>query len=85
MLLITFNRKRVQQHIVENDNKLLGNQFITFGEEINHFWPLKNVVKKCCQKMLAWLRASLLAEPKSAWSSHPYLLNICCFVILNIL
>ena len=78
MLLITFNRKRVQRHIVENDNKLLGNQFINFGEEINHFWL---VVKK----MLAWLRASLLAEPKSAWSSHPYLLNICCFVILNIL
>ena len=45
MLLITFNRKRVQRHIVENDNKLLGNQFITFGEEINHFWLLKNVVK----------------------------------------
>ena len=47
MLLITFNRKHVQRHIVENDNKLLGNQFITFGEEINHFWLLKNVVKKC--------------------------------------
>ena len=43
MLLITFNRKHVQRHIVENDNKLLGNQFITFGEEINHFWLLKNV------------------------------------------
>ena len=73
MLLITFNRKHVQRHIVENDNKLLGNQFITFGEEINHFWPLKNVVKKCCQKMLAWVRAPPFwhrQDFESAWSSH---------------